>query len=158
MTRDLGRSKEAFITGYTHRGATPPIWLATEAFTLSTISKMYRLLDDQTIRHAIARGFGYPNARFAETTFHSLTVLRNLCAHHARLWHRADIQYAPPVLNRLQTDPDKSIYHRTPWAWITILADIVARIDHNTGYHDRLWTLIDDHPALIDGLKHPTTT
>jgi abortive infection bacteriophage resistance protein len=156
MSRELDRSKEAFITGYTRQGDTPPVWLATEAFTLSTVSKMYRLLNDQTIRHAIARGFGYPNARFAETTFHSLTVLRNICAHHARLWHRADIQYAPPVLKRLQTDPDKAVYHRTPWAWMTILADLVARIDHGSAYPDKLWAHVDSHPGHRDGLKYPT--
>jgi abortive infection bacteriophage resistance protein len=93
-----------------------------EALTFGTVSKMYRLLDHSGIRHRIARGFGYPHARFAESTFHSLAVLRNICAHYARLWHRSDIQYAPPVLKRLQTSPDKTIYHRTPWAWM-ILAD-----------------------------------
>ena len=156
MNRELSRSKEAFITGYTRRGGIPPVWLAAEAFTLSTVSKMYRLLGDQTIRHTVARSFGYPNARFAETTFQSLTVLRNICAHHARLWHRADIQYAPPVLKRLQVDPDKTIYHRTPWAWMTILADLVATIDHDDAYPDELWGHADSHCDYVDGLKHPS--
>jgi abortive infection bacteriophage resistance protein len=156
MTRELDRSKEAFITGHTRNGSIPPVWLAMEAFTLSTVSKTYRLLSDQQIRYSIAKSFGYPNPRFAETTFHSLTVLRNICAHHARLWHRADIQYAPPVLKRLQTDPDQAIYQRTPWAWITILADLIARIDHATTYPDRLRAHIDAHPQYLDGLKHPS--
>ena len=155
MTRELGRSKETFITGYAYHRDKPPVWLAMETFTLSTVSKMYRLLANQNIRHTIARSFGYPNARFAETTFHSLTVLRNICAHHARLWHRSDIQYAPPVLKRLQTDPDKTVYQRTPWAWIAILADLTTQIDHNNAYQNRLWTHIDGRPQYIDGLKHP---
>jgi len=156
MARELDRSKESFITGYTRGGGLPPVWLAMEAFTLSTVSKMYRLLADQQVRHAVARSFGYPNARFAETTFHSLTVLRNICAHHARLWHRSDIQYAPPVLKRLQTDPDKTIYQRTPWAWIVIVADITGRIDHATTYADRLAAHLGAHPTFVAGLKHPS--
>jgi abortive infection bacteriophage resistance protein len=131
------------------------VWLAVEVFTLSTVSKMYRLIDDQGIRHRVARGFGYPNARFAEATLHSLTVLRNICAHHARLWHRSDIQYAPPVLRRLQTDPDRNVYQRTPWAWVTILADLGDTINRDTTYSTLLWNFINDHQQYLDGLKHP---
>ncbi|MCL1837969.1 MAG: Abi family protein [Propionibacteriaceae bacterium] len=82
---------------------------------------MYRLLADQPIRRSLARSFGYPNPAFAESVFHSLTVLRNVCAHHARLWHRTSIQIAPRVLNRLKTDPDKAIYQATPWARLVVL-------------------------------------
>jgi len=60
------------------------------------------------------------------------------------------------VLNRLQTDPDKTIYHRTPWAWVTILADLVTRIDHDDTYPDKLWAHTDNHPHYKDGLKHPS--
>lgn len=155
MARELDRSKESFITGYLVHGETPPIWLAMEVLTLGTVSRMYRLIDDPDIRHRIARSFGYPNARFAEATFHSLTVLRNICAHHARLWNRSDIQYAPPVLKRIQIDFDKAVYQRTPWAWITVLADLVDRIDHSSAYSTQLWKLIKTHPQYIDGLQHP---
>lgn len=132
MTRELDRTKEQQIVRYTSIGQTPPLWAAMGVFTLGTISKMYRLLDHSAIRLGVARSFGYPNPRFAENTFHSLSVLRNITAHHSRIWGRADIQYAPPVLKRLQTDPDKSIYQRTPWAWITIVADLADTIrgDH----------------------------
>jgi len=155
MTRELDRSKESFITGYIAHNDTPPVWLAMEAFTLSTVSKMYRLIDHSDIRYRIARGFGYPHSHFAEATFHSLTILRNICAHHARLWHRSDIQYAPPVLKRLQINSDKTMYQRTPWAWVTILADLVDRIDHDTSYSASLGNLIQNHPQYVNGLQYP---
>jgi len=85
IERDLGRAREDFITTALRRGDTPPLWDAMEVLSLGVVSKMYSLLADQTIRHQVARSFGYPNARFAESVFRSLTVVRNVCAHHARV-------------------------------------------------------------------------
>jgi abortive infection bacteriophage resistance protein len=157
IDRDLSRSREPFITRYLDQGRIAPLWLAMEAFTLGTVSKVYRLLDDQDVRLKVARSFGYPNERFAENTFHSLSVLRNICAHHARIWHRADIQYAPPVLKRLQVDADKSVYQRTPWAWVTIVTHLVDTVRHDTSYSARFLAHVQAHPAYIDGLKHPSS-
>ncbi len=157
LRRDLDRSKEDFIIRHRRQGTLVPLWTAMEVLSLGSVSKMYRLLADQTIRHQVARSFGYPNPVFAESVFHSLTVLRNVCAHHARLWHRTSIQIAPRVLNRLQTDPDKTIYRSTPWAWLVVLADIVDTIRADTSYSTQLWAYTTSHPNHIDGLKRPKT-
>jgi abortive infection bacteriophage resistance protein len=156
IDRDLGRSREPFITRYLDQSQTAPLWLAMEAFTLGTVSKVYRLLDDQDVRLKVARSFGYPNERFAENTFHSLSVLRNICAHHARIWHRADIQYAPPVLKRLQADADRSVYQRTPWAWVTSVTHLVDTIKHDTSFSTRMLAHVQAHAEYVDGLKHPS--
>jgi len=157
LKRDLRRSKEDFITRSLRSRAVPPLWAAMEVLSLGSVSKMYRLLSDQSIRLDLARGFGYPNARFAESVFHSLTVLRNVCAHHARIWHRTSIQIAPRVLNRLQIDPDKTIYQSTPWAWLVVLSDLVDTIRGDASYSTQLWAHTASHPQYLDGLQHPVT-
>jgi abortive infection bacteriophage resistance protein len=85
-----------------------------------------------------------------------LSVLRNITAHHSRIWERADIQYTPPVLKRLQTDPDASVYQRTPWAWIVIVADLADTIRRNRSYSAAFMAYIDTHPDYINGLKRPS--
>jgi len=122
---------------------------------MGSVSKMYRLLADQSIRRQVARSFGYPNPAFAESVFHSLTVLRNVCAHHARLWHRTGIQIAPRVLNRLKIDPDQSIYQSTPWAWLVVLADVVDTIKGDATYSHHLWAHVNAHASYVNGLRHP---
>jgi len=155
LRRDLDRSKEDFIAAYRRRGDLPPLWSAMEVLSMGSVSKMYRLIADQQIRRDIARGFGYPNPVFAESVFHSLTVLRNVCAHHARIWHRTSIQIAPRVLNRLKTGPDTSIYQSTPWAWLVVLADLVDTIRGDQDYSDRLWSHVNTKPQHTSGLTHP---
>ena len=155
LRRDIDRSKEDSIVGYRMQNQTSPLWVAMEVLSLGSVSKMFRLLDDQTIRFNTARGFGYPNERFAESVFHSLTVLRNVCAHHARLWHRTNLQIAPRVLNRLKTDPDQSIYQSTPWAWLVVLADLVDTVQQDNAFSRRLWAYVSTRPDLRSGLQHP---
>jgi abortive infection bacteriophage resistance protein len=155
MTREIGRSKEQFVAKHARAGRTPPSWAAMGVFSLGTVSRMYRLVGDTGVRRRVAKSFGYPNPEFAANTFHSLTVLRNTVAHHSRIWHRGDIQYAPPVLERLQTDPDKTIYQRTPWAWMTVLADLTDRVRRDGSYSAALWAMADSRPEYLDGLRHP---
>ncbi|MCL2483712.1 MAG: Abi family protein [Propionibacteriaceae bacterium] len=157
LHRDLDRSKEDFISAYHRRGDLPPLWMAMEVFSLGSVSKMYRLLAHQTIRRDTAYDFGYPNPAFAESVFHSLTVLRNVCAHHARFWNRTNIQIAPRVLNRLKNDSDQTIYQSTPWAWLVVLADVIDTIQADNSYSQQLWAHIRAYPQYADGLKHPKT-
>jgi len=158
IERDLARAREDFITTALRRGDTPPLWDAMEVLSLSVVSKMYSLLADQNLRHQVASSFGYPTARFAESMFRSLTVVRNVCAHHARVWNRTNIQVPPPVLNRLKTDRDATIYQATPWAWIVVITDLVDTIRGDHTYSASLWTHISAHPQYLEGLKCPKPT
>jgi abortive infection bacteriophage resistance protein len=155
IQRDLERSREEFITTALRLGDTPPLWDAMEVLTLGSVSKMYSLLDDEGVRLRIARSFGYPNTRIAESVFRSMTVVRNICAHHARIWNRTNVHLPPPVLNRLKTDPDQRIYQSTPWAWLVVLADLVDTIRRDDSYSSALWRLVHANPQFVDGLKRP---
>lgn len=65
--------------------AEPPIWTALEAVTLGDSS--YLFADLKTLhRKAIAAGFGH-DEQVIVSWFKCLTVLRNMCAHHNRLWN-----------------------------------------------------------------------
>lgn len=67
-----------------------PIWAYVEVLPISDISKMYGILENQ-IQKKIAKEFGYCHS--AATTllgslFHSVTIVRNICAHGGRLYNR----------------------------------------------------------------------
>jgi abortive infection bacteriophage resistance protein len=61
-----------------------PIWVAVELFTVGMLSMFYSrmLLDD---RKAIAKELGTDYVHF-QSWLHSLTILRNRCAHYERLY------------------------------------------------------------------------
>lgn len=151
---DLQRSKEPFIARHRNSQSTPPIWVAVEAMSMGTVSKMYQALSKQDIRYELARSFDLRDPGIAESTFRSFTVLRNLCAHHARIWNRVP-EYPHPVLKVLRTEQDKSVYHRTPWAWIVSLSHLVDQISRNKSFSGTLFGYINRFPELHEGLKQP---
>lgn len=154
INEDLQRSKEPFIVRHRNSQTTPPIWVAVEAMSMGTVSKMYQAISNQDIRYQLAKSFTLPDPTIAESTFRSFTVLRNLCAHHARIWNRIP-EYPHPVLKALKKETDKSVYHRTPWAWIVSLSHQVDQINRNTNFSEVLMGYVDRYPELHAGLKQP---
>jgi abortive infection bacteriophage resistance protein len=154
IRQDLSQSKEPYIVRFLASGMNPPIWVAVEALSMGTVSKMYGLIANEDVRYKVAKSFGYAKPDLIAATFKSLTVLRNICAHHGRVWNRVPA-IATPVLDRLKTDADKSIYHRKPWAWIVTLADLVDQISRNKEYSDGLYHFLARYPHLVDGMKYP---
>lgn len=63
-----------------------PVWTAVEVMSFGTVSKLYRLLKvvDQD---AIASKYQV-HRRVLGTWLHALAFVRNVCAHHGRLWNR----------------------------------------------------------------------
>jgi abortive infection bacteriophage resistance protein len=62
-----------------------PIWVATELFTMSMISIFYADLKT-TDKKAIAAEYSTDYAHL-KSWLHSASVLRNICAHHSRLYN-----------------------------------------------------------------------
>ncbi|MFF1574137.1 Abi family protein [Leifsonia sp. NPDC058292] len=154
IAAELDRSKERFVTRYRSMGIPIPIWTAVEALSFGTVSKMYRLLADEPIREQMAKEFELGTSTRLDTTLRSMSVLRNVCAHHGRIWNR--VPTVPPfVLKSLRVDYDKSIYHQTPWAWFAVLAHLVSTVRRDSSFGDSLFSFVDDFPQYSQGLKHP---
>ncbi len=69
-----------------YNGQDLPCWVLAEITTKGMWSKLYGLLHFE-YKKAIAQDFGLPVTLF-ESWFHCLTILRNQCAHHGRVWNR----------------------------------------------------------------------
>lgn len=72
----------------------PPVWTLLEGVTFGTLSRMFSQLH-VTNRRVIAGCFKYPEP-VAISWFRSLNNLRNMCAHHNRLWN-AVLQVDQPM-------------------------------------------------------------
>lgn len=91
VDRELRRSKEDFIKEHFERydkPSFPPAWKTLETVSFGTLSKLYQNFFDKADKKAVANDFALPHHEFLNSWLESLTVLRNLCAHHARIWNR----------------------------------------------------------------------
>ncbi len=88
---EIDRSTETFIKHYadTYTNPTKPAcWMSLEVVSMGLLSKLFENLKKSNEKIAIAKAFGLPTVFILESWMHSLSHLRNVCAHHCRLWNR----------------------------------------------------------------------
>lgn len=89
LDREVRRSREDFIEHYHNTYSEPelpPIWSVCEVMSFGTLShwlgQLYR-----GDRRRIAVHYNLPESVF-KSVIHHLNYVRNLCAHHSRIWNR----------------------------------------------------------------------
>ena len=90
LHKEYQRSRETFAKHYRERYpelATPPLWVASELMTLGHLSRWLKNLNKPDDRQRIADPYGL-DERLLVSFSHHLTVVRNHCAHHGRVWNR----------------------------------------------------------------------
>ncbi|ODU49879.1 MAG: abortive phage resistance protein [Thiobacillus sp. SCN 63-374] len=84
----ISRSKEDFVRhNKTKYGLPLAIWVACEVWDFGTLSTLFNGMREGE-QDAIAALYGISNGRTFATWLRSLNYLRNVCAHHSRLWNR----------------------------------------------------------------------
>lgn len=91
LRKELDRSKEDFIQEHYRKydfPDMPPSWKTLEVASFGVLSKLYSNFKDKNVKKDIAKSFGVPQQEYLESWMRSIAVLRNCCAHHARVWNR----------------------------------------------------------------------
>lgn len=90
LSKEYQRSRETFAKHYRERYPelnAPPIWVACELMTFGHLSRWLKNLSRPEDRQHIADNYGL-DERVLVSFAHHLTVVRNHCAHHSRVWNR----------------------------------------------------------------------
>lgn len=85
---EFNQSHEPFVTHYANRysRAYPPSWMIAEVLTFGTWSKLYGALQTP-YQQRISQPLGLHQVTLREW-LKALNIVRNVAAHHARLWNR----------------------------------------------------------------------
>ena len=89
LDKTILRTNEEFVQEYCEnydKSNGLPIWMVLEIMTFGNMLTLFRLLKKQD-KEIIAKAF-YSNAVIFESWLAHLNYIRNICAHHARLWNR----------------------------------------------------------------------
>ena len=147
VEKDTGGSKEQFILHYKAKYTEPrlpPVWMMVENLTLGSLSHLFAGLLNAD-RKAIAAPFGC-DEHFLKSWLHSLTYLRNLCAHHARLWNRTFS--IKPLIARKHIALLKPAQADRFYALAVVLFELIQVVSPGTGWHRHLKALLAAHPAI----------
>jgi abortive infection bacteriophage resistance protein len=104
LDKELRRSKEVFMQEHLRKyysdGRRPPAWKSFEIISLGLLSKFYADLKNNLLqKKKIAKKLHVGNHTYLTSWLRSLTVIRNICAHHSRLWNR-NLPTPPKLLSR----------------------------------------------------------
>lgn len=158
LEQEVRRSQEVFIRHLRlqYDEPLPPIWAAVEIMTLGQLSQWFKATRRRGDRNAVARGYGL-NERVLVSFLHHLTTIRNLCAHHSRLWNREFIftpvlPVRPDSLARtLNAEQPRRLYNT-----LSLLMYLMNLINPGHHWKERLTTLIARHTISPVDMGFPT--
>ena len=90
LSEEVDRSREPFIDHYRQKYAQPslpPIWVTSEVMSFGQLSQWFKRLKTRSDRQLIAKAYGF-DEKFLQSFLHHLAHVRNITAHHGRLWNR----------------------------------------------------------------------
>lgn len=159
LESEARRSKETFIQHHylKYEESLPPLWAVAEIMTLGQLSKWYGNLRQGSDRNAVARSYDMDET-ILTSFLHHLSIIRNLCAHHSRLWNREfTFTFRLPthrpqaVIASLNPQDDRRLYNT-----LTMLAWLLDCISPQHHWKSRLKSLLAQHGLDPQRMGFPT--
>ena len=162
---DVQYSKELFIEDYKNNYTNPEIqtlWHCTEVMTLGSLQKWVSSTNDNSILKQIANEQGFSKFKHTDSVLHLLNEIRNICAHHSRLWNRKTKRRLPVIkkIKDLVLIKEKTGSHITDNKLYNVLVILLhlTRLDEreeNT-FKQRMRDLINQLPsAQLNNMGFP---
>ncbi len=152
LREETRRSREDFVlhflAKYGDQHAELPLWMAVEVMSYGSILTLFNGMAQQELK-GIATEFKV-TLPLLESWVSTLNSIRNICAHHARLWNR-ELGIKPKI--PLQGSfPEWHLPVPTPanrmFSVLTIIRYLLGQVAPQSGWHGRLLQLLAEYPEL----------
>ncbi len=156
MQEEVQRSKETFMKEHRKKygkdGRFPPAWKTLELTSFGGLSKLYgNLKNTVKSKDLIALDFGAVNHTYLPSWLQSIAQIRNICAHHARLWNKN-----LPGSVKLLSKPPKPWISDVPgqhenqrlYVHLCIMKYLVNIIAPENTFTERLQGLFEKYPSV----------
>lgn len=167
---EFNRTDEEFIKAFKaeYSDPLPPSWMMLELATFGSLSMLYSNLKDTHDRRNVAHYFGLDDTTLA-SWLHCIAYVRNICAHHSRLWSRVmrispNIPLTPlnpwiftttvPALTA--GDPPVKINNRTYYL-LSMIVYLLETVNPNNSFKTRLYKLFRKYKMVdVRAMGFPT--
>ena len=134
--QNLSYDSELFIKHHKdNKNGELPFWVYVELLTISDVSKLYTILDENIQKSiAIQLGFKSNNAnKIIQNLLHCTSILRNICAHGGRLYNRLFIR-KPRLSNKdkkiLRIENGQNVFNKL-FSYVLVLKSLTQQNDFN---------------------------
>jgi abortive infection bacteriophage resistance protein len=151
VASQLHDSHELFVQHYHNKYRTPflpPTWAMTETLSFGALSKWYANTENNEVKKAVADLLGIPSVELTDKALATLTLVRNTCAHHSRLWNRQFTKQIPHIkqlrkwlvvreqttaTGETQRQPDRRLYN-----YLVLITHMLRHARLNIDWTNRL--------------------
>ncbi len=152
ISDEADKSKEKFVshfkTKYGDHHKYLPLWMVGEIISFGHTLTIYRGVSNQ-IKRNIANYYKVPDAVLT-SWLRTINVIRNICAHHGRLWNRE--LGVRPFIPRRKKYPDWhepiAIGQNRIFGILTILHYLLRIVAPQSKWKSRLYGLLDEYPEI----------
>lgn len=113
----------------------PPYWVLVNMMEFGMVVTLYRG-SPVAVRQEIASNLGV-SARVLDSWLTTINTVRNICAHHGRLWNRV-IGTSPKIPKAAEWHDPYEVRNDKIFGTLTVLSYLLERIAPNTGWRTRL--------------------
>ncbi|WP_260843131.1 Abi family protein [Sedimenticola selenatireducens] len=160
LMKELERSDEVFVSHYNETYSvpeSPPVWAVCEVMSLGLLSRWYKSLRPASTRTAIARTYDLPD-RVLESFVEHMAYIRNICAHHSRLWNRRmtktmELPRTKPkgLSANFDHQQERKLYNT-----LVMIAYFMDMISPDHHWKKRLFHLLEEHKIDARAMGFPT--
>ena len=150
ISDEFGRSDEDFVKSFKNKYSDtfPPAWMMLEVTSFGALSLLYSNLNCPFEKREIANYFGLSDSVFA-SWIHSIVYLRNLCAHHSRLWNRTlSIQPLLPRNTRKLWVVNNQISNNKVYFMLSVIRYLLQTVNPNSSFSDKINSLQKKYPNV----------
>lgn len=122
--------------------ALPPLWIAFEVMTFGTVSMMYSNLH-HTDQKRMAEKL-LLSVKELKSWLHVASHLRNLCAHHSRIWNRFFTFKPVPAQKWMDDFTPNTLFY----AQALVLHLLLQRVSPKSQWSDKLKSTLDEYPNI----------
>ncbi len=152
LRKESRSSQEDFVRHFVGKYTSEtdlPLWMACELMTFGGMLTLFRHSDKQ-IKRDIAAEYGVADV-VLESWLLSLNFVRNLCAHHARLWNRG-MERNSPAIPRRRKHPEwhvpVAIADDRLFGVLTVLHYLLRQVAPGSRWKERVKKLLAEHPNI----------
>ena len=151
LRAEAQRSKEPFVDQFRatyDEFPDLPIWAATETMTFGQMFTLFKMCE-RRVQGTVARRFGVAGPVLL-SWLQTLNYVRNICAHHARLWNRE--LAIKPVIPDFKNAPDwhgpTAVANNRVFVVLTLLQCLLCEVAPQSAWRDRLFAMFDRFPEV----------
>lgn len=143
-------SKDTFIKYYFKKYSSPdlpPFWMCSEVLSMGDLSKILNGIHFKDIKQ-ISKNLipTYFVAPVISNWVHVLATIRNICAHHSRLWNRKlKIKFSTP--QKIDAWQYNNVTHDTVYAVCFVIAILLKNNPYNN-FESRIIQLFKNYPDV----------